>query len=94
MDFLTPDFQAARVFHLAGSMLEGKVPMPSMEVSQAVMAPPTEEELAAIRAKLAAEAISIFEANAVPPPSLQPSVDQSVISGVAYLSDVAERSTR
>ena len=94
MDFLTPDFQAASVFHLAGSMLEGKVPIPSMEVSQAVIAPPTEEELVALRAKLAAEAISIFEANAAPTPPLQPSEDQSLISGVAYLSDIAARSAR
>ena len=63
VDFLTPDFQPSSVFHLAGSMLEGKVSMPSLEVSQAVTAPPTEEELVAMRAKLAAEAISIFEAN-------------------------------
>ena len=94
VDFLTPGFQAASVFHLAGSMLEGKVPMPSQEVSQAVMATPTEDELVAIRAKLAAEAISIFEANAAPTPSLQPSEDQSLISGVAYLSDIAARSAR
>jgi hypothetical protein len=94
MDFLTPDFQAASVFHLAGSMLEGKVPIPSMEVLQAVIAPPTEDELVALRAKLAAEAISIFEANAAPTPPLQPSVDQSLISGVAYLSDIAARSAR
>ena len=54
-------------------MLEGKVPIPSLEVSQAVMAPPTEDELVAMRAKLAAEAISIFEANAPSTPLLQSS---------------------
>lgn len=94
MDFLTPNFQAASVFHLVGSMLEGKVPIPSLEVSQAVMAPPTEDELVAMRAKLAAEAILIFEADAPPTPPLQSSEDQSLISGVAYLSDIAARSAR
>ena len=84
-------FQAASVFRLAGSMLEGKVPMPSMEVSQVVLALPTKDELVAIRAKLAASAISIFEANAALLSSLQSSEDHSLISGVAYLSDVAAR---
>ena len=34
VDFMTSDFHPSRVFHLAGSMLEGKVPMPSLEVSK------------------------------------------------------------
>ncbi len=94
VDFMTPDFQPSSVFHLAGSMLEGKVPMPSLEVSQAVTAPPIEEDLVAMQAKLAAEAISAFEANASLPSIGQPSRDQTLISGVAYLSDVAARSAR
>jgi hypothetical protein len=44
-------------------MLEGKTPMPSLEVAQAVTAPPTEEDLVALRAKLAVEAIAAFDAN-------------------------------
>ena len=49
-------------------MLEGKVPMPSLEVSQAVTAPPIEEDLVAMRAQLAAEAIAAFDANATSTP--------------------------
>ena len=94
VDFLTPDFQPANVFHLVGSMLEGKVPMSSLEVSHAMTAPPTEEDMVAIRAKLAVEALSIFEANATSPPIIQPSRDQALISRVAYLSNDAARSTR
>lgn len=93
-DLLTLDSPPARVFHLAGSMLEGKVPMPSLAVSQAVMAPPTEEDLVAMRAQLAAEAIAAFDANATSTPVAQSSGDQSLVSGVAYLSDVAARSAR
>ena len=58
------------------------------------MGPPTEEELVAMRAKLVVEAISIFEANAVSTPTVQSSEDQSLISGVAYLSDMAARLAR
>ena len=94
VDLLATDLQPAGVFHLAGSMLEGKVPMPSLEVSQAVTAPPTEEDLVAMRAKLAAEAVAAFEANATATPAVRSSGDQSLISGVAYLSDVAARSAR
>ena len=93
-DLLTLDGPPARVFHLAGSMLEGKVPMPSLEVSQAVTAPPSEEDLVAMRAQLAAEAIAAFDANATTTPVEQSSRDQSLVSGVAYLSDVAARSAR
>ena len=75
-------------------MLEGKVPIPSLKVSQAVTVPLTKEEMVAMRAKLAAEAISLFEANATSPPIIQSSGDQTLISGVNYLSDVAVRSAR
>ena len=80
VDFMTPDFHPASVFHLAGSMFEGKVPIPSLEVSQAVMAPPTNEDLVAMRANLAVEAISAFEANATSTLTVQSSRDQSLVS--------------
>lgn len=89
VDLSIPEFQPSSVFHLAGSMLEGKVPMPSLEVAQAVVLPPSEEELVAMRAKLAAEAIAEFEANASSSPLVQSSEDHSLISGVAYLADIA-----
>ena len=68
--------------------------MPSLEVSQAVTAPPTEEDLVALRAKLAAEAISAFDAKSTSSLTAQSSGEQSLISGVAYLSDIAPRSAR
>ena len=94
VDLMTPNFHPSGVFHLAGSMMEGKVPMPSLEVSQAVTAPSTEEDLVALRAKLAAEAISAFDAKSTSSLTAQSSEDQSLISGVAYLSDIAPRSAR
>ena len=75
-------------------MLKGKVHMPSLEVSQVVATSSTEKEMVAMQAKLAAEAVSIFEANTTSPPIIQPSGDQTLISGVAYLSNVATRSAR
>lgn len=46
-------------------MLGGKVPMPSLEVLQALTAPFTKENLVLMRAKLVVEAIVAFEANAM-----------------------------
>jgi hypothetical protein len=94
VDFMAPNFHPSSVFHLAGNMLEGKVPMPSLEVSQIVTVPPTLEDLVGLQAKLATEAISAFEANATSPPIVQSSGDQSLIAEVAYLSDIAARSAR
>jgi hypothetical protein len=64
VELLAPDFKPAGVFHLAGKMLEGKVPMPSLEVAQAVTEPSTDEDLAKLRAKLATEAIAAFDEGA------------------------------
>ena len=61
VEMLAPDFAPAQVFHLAGKILEGKAPMPSLEVAQAIIEPSTEEDLSKLQAKLAAEAIRVFE---------------------------------
>ena len=63
VEMLAPGLVLAEVFHLVGKMLEGKLPMPSPEVAQAITEPSTEEDFAKLRAKLAAEAIATFEDN-------------------------------
>ncbi len=94
VELLAPDFKPAGVFHLAGKMLEGKVPMPSLEMAQAVTEPSTDEDLAKLRAKLAAEAIAAFDEGASQQTEPNPSFDAPLPTGVAYLSDVAARSAR
>jgi len=94
VDLLAPDFKPAGVFHLAGEMLEGKVPMPSLEVAQAVTKPSTDEDLAKLQAKLAAEAIAAFDEGASQLTEPSPSFDVPLATGVAYLSDVAARPAR
>ena len=59
-----------------------------------VTAPPTEEDLVALRAKLAVEAIAAFDVNPSVSVLTDFTEDQSLITGVAYLSDVAARSAR
>lgn len=89
VDFMARVFHPSSVFYLASNMLEGNVLMPSLEVSHAVKVPPTNENLVVLQAKLAAEAISTFEANTTLPPIVQPFKDESLIAKVAYLSDIA-----
>ena len=46
VEMLAPGFVQAEVFHLAGKMLEGKLPMPPLEVVEAITEPSTKEDLA------------------------------------------------
>lgn len=59
-----------------------------------MVAPPSEEDLVAIRAKFVADVISAFEVNATSYSTAQLGGDHSLIFGVVYLSDVAARSAR
>jgi len=61
MEILVPDFALAQVFHLASKMLEGKIPMPSLEVAQAMIELCKEKNLVNLQAKLAYEIIVVFE---------------------------------
>ena len=91
VDLLASDLKPAGVFYLAGRMLEGKVPMPSLEVVQAVTKPSTDEDLARLRAQLAAKAIAAFDDGASERIEPCPPFDAPLATGVAYLSDVAAR---
>lgn len=42
-------------------MLEGKVPMPSLDVAQIITSPSTDNNLTKLQAKLAVEAITTFD---------------------------------
>jgi len=45
VEMSTPNFAPTQVFYLVDNMLEGKAPMPSLEVAQAITKPSMEEEL-------------------------------------------------
>ena len=75
IEMLALGFVPAEVFHLAGKMMEEKLPMPSLEVAQTITEPSAEEDLAKLRAKLAAEDISKFEENVVHQMTLNPLFD-------------------
>jgi len=88
-----PNFAPIQVLHLASKMLEGKVPMLSLEVAQLIIEPSMEKDLVNLQAKLAIEAIAIFEEGVLQqeePPLL---LDAPSTRGVAYLVDVVVRST-
>ena len=68
--------------------------MPSLEVAQAITKPSTEEDLAKLRAKPAAEAIATFEKNVVHQMTPYPPFDVPLSTGVAYLADVTARFAR
>ena len=56
MEWASPEFQPAKVFHLADRILEGKACVPSLTVAQAIMDIPASEdpkEVAKRRARLA-----------------------------------------
>ena len=66
MELSSPDIQPAKVFHLAGRILEGKASLPSLTVAQATVETSTIEDLEEVakrRAMLAAEAIASFDAH-------------------------------
>ena len=63
MDWLSTEFQPAKVFHLASRILEGKASLPSMTVAQAttdILAPEDPEKVAKRRAKFAAETLRLL----------------------------------
>ena len=68
--------------------------MPSLNVAQAVTQPPSDEELAKLRAKLAAEAIAAFHACPLQKIDSSLAFDVPLATGAAYLSDVAARPAR
>ena len=84
-------FVPDEVFHLASKMLEGELPMPSLEVAQTITQPCTEEDLAKLRAKLATEAIATFEENVVHQMTPNPPFDVPLATRLAYLADVAAK---
>jgi len=61
VETLATNFAPTQVFHLVGKMLEGKAPMPSLEVSQANIEASMGKYLVNLQVKLAIEAIAVFE---------------------------------
>ena len=94
LEMLALGFVPTEVLHLVRKMLEDKLPMPSLEVAQVITDSFTKEDLAKLRAKVAAEAISIFEENVVHQMTPHPPFDVSLAPCVAYLADIAVRSAR
>ena len=97
MEFSLPNFQPAKVFHLAGRILEGKASLPALTVAQATAENPViedPEEVAKRRARLAVEAIASFDAHTLDDGGPSTSYDSPISVGAAYLSDVAARPAR
>jgi len=89
---LAPDFVLVQVFHLVGKMLEGKIPMPSLEVAQVITKPSMEKDLLNLRAKLVAEAIVVFDKGVLQQAKPLLLSNTLLTTGVAYLANVATRS--
>lgn len=94
---LTLNIQPAKVFHLAGRILEEKTSLPFLTMAQAT----TEdsaildvEDVAKRQARLAAEAITSFDAHTSGDGGPSTSYDLPVAAEATYLSDVAARPTR
>jgi hypothetical protein len=96
MEWSSSDFQPAKVFHLAGRILEGKT-LSSLTVAQATTDIPTmedPEEAAKRRARLVEEAIASFNAHTLNGQEPTSSYHSPASAGAAYLSDVAARPAR
>ena len=66
MEWSSPEFQPAKVFYLAGRILEGKASPPFLTVAQTttnILDSEDPEEVAKRRARLAAEIIASFDAH-------------------------------
>ena len=97
MEWSSPEFQPAKVFHLAGRILEMKASLSSLTVIQAttdIFVSEDYEEVAKQRVRLAAATIASFDAHTSDDraPTTPYDLPQSV--GVAYQSDVAGRPAR
>ena len=94
IDWLSPEFQPAKVFHLTGRILEGKASLSSMIVAQTttdILTSEDPEDVAKRQARLAAETIASFDAHTSDDRAPTTSYDLAVSAGAAYLSDVAAR---
>ena len=83
-------FVQAHLFHLVRKTLEGNLPMPSLEVVQAIIEPSTEEDLPKLQAKLAVEAIATFEENIAQQITPILPFDVPLDTCLAYLTNVTK----
>ena len=94
-EWSSPKFQLAKVFHLAGRILEGKVFSSSLTVAQAttnILASEDPKEVAKQRARLAAKTIASFDIHTSDDRGPTTSNDSPESVEVAYVFDVAIRS--
>ena len=97
MEWSSPEFQPAKVFHLAGRILEGKTSLPSLSVAQAttdIHVSEDHEEVAKRQARLAAEIITSLDAHTSDNKAPTIFYDLLVSAGAAYLSDMAAKRAR
>ena len=93
----TSDIQLAKVFYLAGRILEVKSPSALLTVVQTTVDPSTTEdpeEASRRRARLAAEAIVSFDTHTSDSHELTTCYDSLAFASATYLSDAAARLAR
>lgn len=96
-DMMAPHFQPSIIFYLVGKLLEDKVAMPSLDIAQTMVDNCIIEELEAstqLQAKLATEAIAIFNEGKSHQIGTSSSKSCSIIGGEAYLASIVDRSTQ
>ena len=94
MEWSSPDIQPAKVFHLASRILEGRTSPSSLIVAQAIANLPITEDLekaARRQVRLAAEAITYFDAHVSGGQESTTFYNSPASAGTTYLSDVATR---
>ena len=96
-ELTAPGFQPAKVFNLAGKILEGKDNLPSVHVAQAVTEVSSiddTEEALRLRARLASEAVAEFQERIAIPVTESTDPGAQFGNGAAYLADISARSAR
>lgn len=72
-------------------MLEGKVPMSSLQIVQAVTKPSTKVDLAKLQAKLVVETIAMFDEGHLNETNINTSNDRPLATKIVFLFDIATK---
>lgn len=89
------EFKLERIFQLIDKILEGKVPIPSLQVLQIITKPSIKEDLAKLQVELATKIIFIFDEDYLKEinKNFEPSCEVPLATRVAILFDDVARPT-